>query len=443
MRSLAANVGKGIDWIYRNIRSTLDHCYSKLLLHAHSQFWSPDLKPASNSDHVQLNFYALAFLFCIGCVCLSFLIRFRYLSTYKTLREPPLERPSAIELHPDVNKAEEQTSFHNYLDEFLQAVRVFGFLEKPVFHELARHLQTRRLIAGDTLSLDADKSFYCVVDGNVQVFAPPSNASRDEDDSAWGGPMNGYQLLNDVGSGGTLSSLFTILSLFTENIQLRWSDEDGPTNAVVTPSSSASSQPDHSTSRKKRGRFDSDVSHLDLGTADEGVASPRPAVRRTGSIVSSHSSTSTIQGVLDQPNQANPTQTPTVSDDAEPDWTSATWSPPSESRSSPGTPQYRPSEATSDYFSSGAARPAKAHNTNAPQQGIIARATTDATLAVIPAEAFRRLTQKFPKASAHIVQGRLLPTCLSRVANVLHRSHLNSILSCHISVCSQIPRADL
>jgi lysophospholipid hydrolase len=73
------------------------------------------------------------------------------------LREPPLERPSAIELHPDVNKAEEQTSFHNYLDEFLQAVRVFGFLEKPVFHELARHLQTRRLIAGDTLSLDADK----------------------------------------------------------------------------------------------------------------------------------------------------------------------------------------------------------------------------------------------------------------------------------------------
>lgn len=367
------------------------------------------------------------------------MIRFRYLSTYKTLREPPLERPSAIELHPDVNKAEEQTSFHNYLDEFLQAVRVFGFLEKPVFHELARHLQTRRLIAGDTLSLDADKSFYCVVDGNVQVFAPPSNASREEEDATWGGSMNGYQLLNDVGSGGTLSSLFTILSLFTENIQLRWSDEDGATNAVVTPSSPASSQPDHSTLRKKRGRFDSDVSHLDLGTADE---APRPAVRRTGSIVSSHSSTSTIQGALDQHNQASSIQIPTVSDDAEPDWTPATWSPPSESRSSPGTPQYRPSERTSDYFSSTPARPAKAHNTNAPQQGIIARATIDTTLAVIPAEAFRRLTQKFPKASAHIVQGRLLPTCPSRVANVLHHSHLNSILSCHISVCAQIPRAN-
>jgi hypothetical protein len=34
------------------------------------------------------------------------------------------------------------------------------------------------------------------------------------------------------------------------------------------------------------------------------------------------------------------------------------------------------------------------------------RAVSDTTLAVIPAEAFGRLTKKFPKASAHIVQGR-------------------------------------
>ncbi|KAJ7216797.1 hypothetical protein B0H12DRAFT_1154029, partial [Mycena haematopus] len=66
---------------------------------------------------------------------------------------------------PDAN--EPSCNFHNYLDDFLQAVRVFGF----VFHELARHLQTRRLIAGDSISLDQDKSFYCVIDGMVQVFA--------------------------------------------------------------------------------------------------------------------------------------------------------------------------------------------------------------------------------------------------------------------------------
>lgn len=41
-----------------------------------------------------------------------------------------------------------------------------------------------------------------------------------------------------------------------------------------------------------------------------------------------------------------------------------------------------------------------------PSQATIARAKSDSTLAVIPAEAFKRLTHKFPKASAHIVQGK-------------------------------------
>lgn len=128
--------------------------------------------------------------------------------------------------------------FHNYLDEFLQAIRVFGFLEKPVrmsiqidseslyllqvFHELARHLQTRRLIAGDSLYLDQDKSFYCVIDGMVQVYAQ-TGSSTYQDSVPWDEEdMNGYQLLNEVGSGGTLSSLFTILSLFTEDVEISW-----------------------------------------------------------------------------------------------------------------------------------------------------------------------------------------------------------------------------
>lgn len=38
-------------------------------------------------------------------------------------------------------------------------------------------------------------------------------------------------------------------------------------------------------------------------------------------------------------------------------------------------------------------------------RGVVALATEDTTLAVIPAEAFRRLTKNFPKATGHIVQG--------------------------------------
>lgn len=116
-------------------------------------------------------------------------------------------------------------------------------LLNQVFHELARHLQTRRLIAGDSLSLDSDFSFYIVIDGNVQVFAPlpGNNQAQDQQDQidqqgrrqsqTPAGNLNlsedpeedeynGFQLINEVGSGGTLSSLFTILSLFTEEVQL-------------------------------------------------------------------------------------------------------------------------------------------------------------------------------------------------------------------------------
>jgi lysophospholipid hydrolase len=160
---------------------------------------------------LQLNFYTLALLFLCSVIALSVYVRRRYLSTYESLRE--LDKPTAQELHPDVNKNEEPASFHNYLDEFLQAIRVFGFLEKPVFHELARHLQTRRLITGDSIALDADKSFYCVVDGNVQIFAPPSGSTSEAMGDDWDDGVSGYQLLNEVGSGGTVSSLFTILSL--------------------------------------------------------------------------------------------------------------------------------------------------------------------------------------------------------------------------------------
>ena len=41
---------------------------------------------------------------------------------------------------------------------------------------------------------------------------------------------------------------------------------------------------------------------------------------------------------------------------------------------------------------------------SAALSGTIARATVDTTLAVIPAEAFRKLTKKFPKASGTVVQ---------------------------------------
>ena len=227
-----------------------------------------------------------------------------------------------------------------------------------VFHELARYLQTRRLIAGDTLSLDEDRSFYCVIDGMVQVYAPSGKPTEFRSGSWDNEEMNGYELMNEVGSGGTLSSLFTILSLFTEDAKISWqnnsvsqSDEDDSSFNVLT------------VPHPGRGkRANSDISQMDL---DKHERKRSPSVSSTSSTIH--------PGELKSPTSftsrhvERPTATPM---------------------------NFRSHRRVSNHLT-------QIHH------GTVARATEDTTLAVIPAEAFRRLTKKFPNASAHIVQGML------------------------------------
>ncbi|KAF8167420.1 hypothetical protein B0H34DRAFT_681802 [Crassisporium funariophilum] len=332
----------------------------------------------SYSMTLTLGFWNFAVLFTCSAIALNYWIRYIYLNDYTQLKEPPLVKPDANELHPDVN-TDPPPTFHNYLDDFLQAVRVFGFLEKPVFHELARHLQTRRLIAGDSLSLDQDKSFYCVVEGTVQVFAQTGH-SPEVQQSLWDDEdMNGYQLLNEVGSGGTLSSLFTILSLFTEDVQMSWQDE----YPEVSPDDMASfdSRPSTPTRHRTR-RANSDVSQFDLELNPPKTTARRSSVSSTTSTVHGHGYKSPPRGGSMSPNQDNPTPV------------------------APLPPSFRRASLSR--------RPTQVH------KGVVARATVDTTLAVIPAEAFRRLTKKYPKATGHIVQ--VILTRFSRVTfNAAHK----------------------
>lgn len=236
-----------------------------------------------------------------------------------------------------------------------------------VFHELARHLQTRRLIAGDSMSLEQDKSFYCVVDGMVQVYARTGHSTEQEPGSWDEDDTNGYQLLNEVGSGGTLSSLFTILSLFTEDVKMSWQGAESSTEPVAPNAFASSASSTHNRAR----RSNSDVSQMELNL--DGVKSPKPGTAQRRASVSSsatvHASGSTQRGSSHSPSLGD--------DDFEPITPHASSVPLSRTQSnSPGI-----------------------------HRGVVVRATEDTTLAVIPAEAFRRLTKKFPKATGHIVQG--------------------------------------
>lgn len=201
------------------------------------------------------------------------------------------------------------------------------------------------------MSLDEDKSFYFVVEGTVQVFAQTEQPTKLHSGSWEGEDLNGYQLLNEVGAGGTLSSLFKILSLFTEHIKISWQNDQ------TFPLSPLPERPSRSQ------RANSEVSMFDLDS--NASPSPRTHARRA----SASSSGSTVHGQ----NAPSPS--------------------PSTSRLRQETP----------YLDMPTARPTP--EAGLLQHGVVARAKEDTTLAVIPAEAFYRLTQKFPKATAHIVQG--------------------------------------
>jgi len=213
------------------------------------------------------------------------------------------------------------------------------------------------------LSLDEDRSFYCVIDGMVQVYAPSGKPTEFQSGSWDNEHMNGYELMNEVGSGGTLSSLFTILSLFTEDVKISWKNSNFTHGDGDDPDLNVLTVPHPGRSK----RANSDVSHMDLHMQAQYVQTAR---ERSPSV---SSSSSTIH-----PRESK-TPTPFASRYAD-----------------------RPTSAPLNIRTQ---RRMSNHLTQI-HHGTVARATEDTTLAVIPAEAFRRLTKQFPNASAHIVQGR-------------------------------------
>ena len=96
---------------------------------------------------------------------ITWFIRYRFLTQYSRLPLEPQRKEPQLDLFPDVQEGDSKPGLANYLDEFLSAIKVFGYLERPVFHELTRTMQTRKLIAGETLMLEEEKGFCLVVDG--------------------------------------------------------------------------------------------------------------------------------------------------------------------------------------------------------------------------------------------------------------------------------------
>ncbi|KAG0650516.1 Lysophospholipase NTE1 [Hyphodiscus hymeniophilus] len=322
---------------------------------------------------------------------LSWFVRYRFLNMYSRLPPEPQRKEPEIDLYPDTQEGDSKSGFSNYLDEFLSAIKVFGYLERPVFHELTRTMQTRKLIAGETLNLEEEKGFCLVVDGLVEIFVKSARGRRDSgsdpsgfdpDESSDSGDgrdrgngHQGYQLLTEVKNGAPMSSLFSILSLFTEDVKLRHTEDDdfesrnGSADGQRFPSNTG---------------FPFNHTHVNPPSLP---ASPIYGAPSQNGLPRDRMDSSMASPTAD----GNLPRVPPLSLDPAKDFQ-----------------HQRP-------------KPRRAKTTSV-HPDIVARATVDTTIAIIPASAFRRLTRVYPKATAHIVQ--VILTRLQRVTLATGHSYL-------------------
>ncbi|OQO10692.1 Lysophospholipase NTE1 [Cryoendolithus antarcticus] len=351
----------------------------------------------SKSFTLTLNMTTLLILVLALVSTVSWFVRYRFLNMYSRLPPEPQRKEPQVEVFPESQDQDTKPGLANYFDEFLSAIKVFGYLERPVFHELTRTMQTRKLIAGETLLLEEEKGFCLVVDGLVQIFVKSNRTSSPDDtgdDSAvedgsgedGAGANRRYQLLTEVKNGAPMSSLFSILALFTENVKLRHGDEEETSETGSGP---------HVQTRFPGMSIDGTL------TPESGAPSPaawngsfpnrEPRKRRSSTVAAGN-----VSSILrDPPHLALDTSHEDLREDS------------SRTPSTAGFSRRRSKKT---------ARPASAH------PDIVARATVDTTIAIIPATAFHRLTRIYPKATAHIVQ--VILTRLQRVTLATGHSYL-------------------
>ncbi|KKY33130.1 putative lysophospholipase nte1 [Diaporthe ampelina] len=313
---------------------------------------------------------------------ISWVVRYRYLNMYSRLPPEPQRKEPEVELFPDTHEDGIKSGLSNYLDEFLSAIKIFGYLERPVFHELTRSMQTRKLIAGETLNLEDEQGFCLVVDGLVEIFVKSARATRGASansagsDGSWDsvsdaedGEMHRpgqqrYQLLTEVRNGAPMSSLFTIMSLFTEDVKLRHADDEAP-------------MPDTAASQDGHSRFPSAA----------GLEKPNEIPISFPSTPMSEGPPSSSRGVrLQDPANVQPGAGPLP---RVPHMSLDDGTPPTHQYPRHHQLKTRPS--------------IKRVGTSSVHPDVIARASVDTTIAIIPASAFRRLIRVYPKATSHIV----------------------------------------
>ncbi|KAJ1990959.1 phosphatidylcholine and lysophosphatidylcholine phospholipase [Dimargaris cristalligena] len=409
------------------------------------------------SRTITFTFHFKTLLLGIGILCAAgyWLVRYRLLTVYSRLPKPTTAQHranEAFDLQPDAFLDDDLADGddgvspkpggfpQDFLSVFLSSIQIFGYLEQPVFHEITRHLQTRRLLAGETMFQDEqqDRSFYIVIDGSVQVYLKPEPSRRGPAADLVGRnyssttasdrqhrPHHNHRRGSDRPRSSRRSAHGQ--SVDAGIMQPTRSDLDfspTPTPARNQAGHSGASSPElvdpplppgSSTSVDDNdprgwkgisgGEDDSDCSAVSSdwdSSDDHGEAEVDPfeglqllTEVKAGQILSS---LFTILSLLTDNvplryHRKCPNSCPAANQPPHP---------PASGDDHPPSPEVA-SSSTTLFHCHRHVRP-RADQDRAFHPDVVARASEDTTLAVIPVEAFHKLNKKFPNASAHITQ---------------------------------------
>lgn len=188
----------------------------------------------SRSFQVTFSVYSLFFFLIIVATLMYTYIRYKYLTKYSRLPMDSKRQNPVIDTFIDPGSKDKGNQQTSYLDEFLSAIKLFGYLDSSVFHELTKSLQTQKLDSGEIIFLRELNGFTICVEGEIQVYSKIGNEDqvkrsifyKEESKNVVIIDGERYQLLNIIRSGSPLSSIISVLDLLTDSEQ---------TLASVTP----------------------------------------------------------------------------------------------------------------------------------------------------------------------------------------------------------------
>lgn len=183
----------------------------------------------SRTFQITFSAYSIVFFLLLISTPLYAYIRYTYLTVYSRLPKDSKRQNPILDTFLNSNNGNDTGHVKSYLDEFLTAIKIFGYLDKPVFHELTKSLQTQKIDSGEIIFLDQCQGFSICVEGEIQVYSKidkgsstrnqgnPLFARSDDNNNVVVVDGVKYQLLNIIKSGAPLSSFIQVLNLLTDS----------------------------------------------------------------------------------------------------------------------------------------------------------------------------------------------------------------------------------